>query len=117
MSERRSPDENELAQTGKLPEDPEDETAVVDDGPRLHTVRSMLRGAYQRATTPRQTRSCTTGNTKLDAITGGMRPAITWVLMADTSFGKTSWTIACADQNLKRGAHVLIVSCEDAPSM
>ncbi len=117
MSERRSPDENELAQSEQLPDDPEDGTSVVDDGPRLHTVRALLRGAFQRATTPRQTRSCTTGNRKLDALTGGMRPAITWVLMADTSFGKTSWTIACADQNLKRGARVLIVSVEDAPSM
>ena len=117
MSDRRSPDENELAQTGQLPHDPEDGTTVIEDGPRLHTVRALLRGAFMRATTKRQQRSCTTGNARLDKITGGMRPEITWVLAADTSFGKTSWTIAVADQNLKSGAGVLIVSVEDAPSI
>lgn len=114
---QKNPDDNDLAIAGQLPEDPEEGTVVIDDGPRVVTVRDLLRGAYQRATKPRQKRSLTTGSHALDKLTGGMRPGITWVLMGNTSFGKTSKIISMADENLKRGARALIISTEDAPEM
>lgn len=55
----------------------------------------------------------TTSHYKLDKITGGFRRGFTWLLGADTSFGKTSFLIAIADDNLKAGKRVLIVSGED----
>lgn len=110
-------DDNDLAKAGELPDDPEQGTKLVADGPRLTTVRDLLRGAYKAATTPRQKRAATTGSYKLDRLTGGLRPGFTWVLMAETNWGKTSETIAMADENLKRGGRVLIVSCEDASSI
>lgn len=110
-------DENDKAIAGELPEDPEDGTKVVDDGPRLVSVRDMLDGSLQRATKPRQKRGGTTGHRVLDSITGGLRSGFTWVMAAETSFGKSSWAVSVADQNLRSGAHVLIISTEDAPSI
>jgi replicative DNA helicase len=117
MSEEKARDDNDLAKAGELPDDPEDGTRLVADGPRLTTVRDMLRGAYKSATNPRQKRAATTGSYKLDNLTGGLRAGFTWVLLAETSWGKTSHTIEMADENLKRGGRVLIVSCEDAPAV
>jgi replicative DNA helicase len=37
-----------------------------------------------------------------------------WVFAAETHWGKSSHAIACADENIKRGKRVLIVSTEDA---
>jgi len=113
----KNPDDNDLAVSGALPQDPQDGTRIVDDGPRLVTVRDMLRASYKNAITPRQQRACTTGHRILDRVTGGMRPAMTWVVMAETSFGKSSWTISAVDENLRHGAPVLIVSVEDPPEL
>lgn len=110
-------DENDKAVSGELPEDPEEGTAVIDDGPRLVSVRDMLSASLVRATRPRQRRGGTTGNRVLDGITGGLRPGFTWVMAAETSFGKSSWAVSVADQNLRSGGHVLIVSTEDQPSI
>jgi replicative DNA helicase len=117
VKNEKCPDENDLLKAGDLPEDPEAGTLVVDDGPRLVTVKEMLAESLKRAVMPRNKRTGTTGNTALDRITGGMRPGITWVVMAETSWGKTSFTISMADENLKNGHRVLICSTEDAPGM
>lgn len=119
MSDSKShvKDDNDLAVEKTLPADPEEGTRVIVDGPRVITVRDLMRGSFKHATTPRQKRSCTTGSRRLDTVTGGMRPGITWVIMALTSWGKSSWVVSCADENLKRGARVLIVSTEDSPDI
>ena len=116
-SDMKQPDDNDLAIAGTLPEHPAEGTRVISDGPRVMTVRDLLRGALKHATTPRQKRSCTTGSKRLDIVTGGMRPGITWVVMGLTSWGKSAWVVSCADENLKRGARVLIVSTEDSPEI
>ena len=110
-------DENDKAVAGELPEDPEEGTRVIDDGPRLVNVHDLLNGSLQRALKPRQKRGGTTGNRRLDQITGGLRGGFTWVMAAETSFGKSSWAVSLADQNLKSGGHVLIISTEDAPGI
>lgn len=110
-------DENDKAITGELPEDPEEGTRVVDDGPRLVTVKELLGSSLKRAIKPRSQRTGTTGNQRLDQITGGFRSGFTWVMGAETNWGKSSWIISVADENLRRGVKVLIVSTEDAPSV
>lgn len=113
----KTPDDSDLAAQGALPEDPAEGTRVVDDGPRLVNVHDILKGSLQRAIKPRQKRGGTTGSRALDAITGGLRAGFTWVIAAETSFGKSSLAVAIADQNLRSGGHVLIVSTEDSPSI
>lgn len=110
-------DENDKAVAGELPDDPAMGTVVVSDGPSLITPRDMLLEAVTRATKPRERRAGTTGNAELDAITGGFRPGFVWVFGAETSWGKSSWLVSVADENLKSGARVLIVSSEDSPSI
>lgn len=120
MTEQEKPkakDENDKARDGTLPEDPHDDVHVVARGPRLHTVRDLLVGSMNRARRARQQRAGTTGNRKLDDITGGLRPGFVWTMGAETSWGKSSFAISVADENLKSGARVLIVSTEDAPSV
>jgi replicative DNA helicase len=121
MSDQKSrvkiEDDNDLAIAGRLSGDPEDGTVLVSDGPRVMTVRDVLSASEKRANTPRQRRVATTGSRKLDAITGGVRPRYTWVVQAETSWGKTSFCVALSDENLKRGGRVLIVSTEDAPEL
>ena len=110
-------DENDKAVAGELPGAPEDGTRVIHDGPRLLSVKSLLDDALHRTTQPRAKRSGTTGHAGLDRITGGFRPGFTWVMVAETNWGKSSWAISVADENLKRRQRVLIVSTEDAPSI
>src|SRR5690606_40381223 len=40
-----------------------------------------------------------------------------WVFGADTSWGKSSLFVSVADENLRRGKRILIVSAEDPPSL
>lgn len=110
-------DENDKAIAGELPEDLESDTVVLEDGPRLVTSKELLAVALKRACKERQKRGGTTGNKRLDEVTGGLRAGFTWVLAAETSWGKSSWCVSVADENLKSGARVLIVSTEDAPSV
>jgi replicative DNA helicase len=110
-------DENDKAVAGELPEDPEEGTRVIDDGPRLVNVHDILSASLTRAMKPRQKRGGTTGSRALDGITGGLRSGFTWVMAAETSFGKSSWAVAVADQNLRSGGRVLIISTEDQPSI
>jgi replicative DNA helicase len=108
-------DEADRMRDGDLPEDPEAETRVVSAKvPRVLTVDEILNASAVRALAARQRDfACTTGHYKIDRITGGLRPGYTWLFGADTSYGKSSWCIAVADDNLRAGKRVLIVSSED----
>jgi replicative DNA helicase len=108
------PDEAELQQAGKLDADPAADVKKVSvDVPRVLTVRDILSGSMARAFSTDRPEVCTTGHYRLDKITGGMRPGFVWVLGADTSWGKSSWVVALADENIKAKRKVLIVSSED----
>ncbi len=80
--------------------------------PRVLTVLDILTASVMKLDEPRG-RNCTTGNFELDRITGGFRPGFTWLFGAATSFGKSSWLVAVADDNIRAKKKVLIVSSED----
>src|ERR1041384_1785231 len=109
-----APDEAELNQAGKLPADPRAGTKAVSlRVPRVHTVRELLSDAAVRSMSREQHTTCTTGHYRLDDITCGIRRGFTWLFGADTSFGKSSWLISVADENIRVGKRVLICSSED----
>jgi hypothetical protein len=59
-------------------------------------------------------RGHTTGHADIDALLCGLRPGMVSLVAASTSWGKSSWGIMVADENLRRGVPVLVVSVEDA---
>jgi len=108
-------DENDRLQAGTLPDDPAADAVVVsDDVPRVLTVRDLTNGAVKRSSDRARRHTCTTGNYRLDQITGGLKPGFVWTIGAATSWGKSSLLVMIADENIKRGKRVLIVSSEDS---
>ncbi len=111
-------DENDKLQAGKLPDDPASDTKIVpSDAPRVLTVRDLLRGSRVEADRKNLKSLTTTGNYKLDNITGGMIPGFVWVFGADTSWGKSSFLVMLVDENLKRKKRSLVVSAEDSEKL
>lgn len=108
-------DEADMQKAGNLPPDPRTGTRVVAAKvPRVLSVQQLLTGSRERAFMRRDEASImTTGHYRLDDITGGIRKGFSWLFGADTSFGKSTWLISVADENIKRGKKVLIVSSED----
>jgi replicative DNA helicase len=112
-----SRDENDKLQAGELPEDPTEEAQRLNNAPRLLTVRDLLSESRKRATSEEERRHCVTGVHEIDYRTGGIQPGFVWLIGGDTSVGKSSFLVQIADENLKRGKRVLIVSSEDSPSL
>jgi len=108
-----NPDDNDLAITGKLPEDPCSDSKLVNPGLRIRTERELLEGSVNRADESYTLRVCTTGNHYLDEKTGGLLPGWCWIVGADTGIGKSSFVTAVADENLRQNRGVIIVSLED----
>lgn len=108
-------DEADLLKKRALPADPKSNVRPIAlQAPRVLTVRDLLVSSCERLSTKdTRVRYCTTGCYELDRITGGFRPGFTWLFGATTSWGKSSWLVAVADENLRRGKKVLIVSSED----
>ncbi len=113
----RAPDDNDRLIAGTLPEDPAEGTICVSRGPRILTVQQLLVGSHQRANSPKKTGVITTGNWKIDRHTGGIQPGHGWIVAAETSWGKSAFVLALADENLKLGKTVLIISTEDDESI
>jgi KaiC/GvpD/RAD55 family RecA-like ATPase len=118
-------DENDKAQDGSLSPDPSSlcepvnaaARKVLEEKPRILTVKELLSSSYARASNAEKPKTLTTGHWRVDEMTGGIRPGHTWVLGADTSWGKSSMAIAIADENIRAGHRVLIVSTEDDESI
>jgi replicative DNA helicase len=108
-----SRDDTDKAILGELPEDPREDCTKVQDCPRIVTAREMLEGSVRRAEHGRDRGFSPTGNSILDDMTGGIVPGLSWVFAARTNYGKTMWTVAVTDENLRAGRGVLIVSIED----
>lgn len=109
-----SKDINDKLVTGELTHDPvEGATVIANDVPRIKTVAELLRGGQERANSKFHRATCVTGNHQLDEATGGLMPGYVWVFGADTNWGKSSALIMLADENIKKGKKVLIVSAED----
>ena len=114
----KTPDLNDQLILGTLPTDPMSGAKVIaQDVPRVLTVRDLLQSSQERAFDSKKSRGCTTGNFRLDQITGGLRPGFVWVFGAETSWGKSSFLVMIADENIKLKRRVLIVSSEDSESI
>lgn len=110
-----SRDDNDKHIDGDLPNEPTaDAPIVAADVPRVLTVRDLLRGSRIGADERNPRSLVTSGNYRLDEITGGMLPGFVWVFGADTSWGKSSFLVMLADENLRRKKRVLIVTAEDS---
>lgn len=108
-----SPDQADLARDGKpLPDAKTNVRPIALNVPRVLTVLDLLTASVMKLDEPKG-RNCTTGHYVLDKITGGFRPGFTWLFGATTSWGKSSWLVAIADDNIRARKKVLIVSAED----
>lgn len=119
-------DHNEANQAGVMPEDPTSKAVPVSEGAkqiddeesRLHSVQGVMKASWDEVTAPKGDRKIiTTCHYEIDRDTGGFCDEDVWVIAGRSQWGKTSYTIACADENIKRGHRVLIVSGEDRPSL
>jgi DnaB-like helicase C terminal domain len=83
---------------------------IIDERSLFFEVLSIVqRGAAARGHT--------TGHYTIDNLLCGLRPGLVSLLAAGTSWGKSSWGIMVADENLKLGVPVLVVSVEDERAM
>ena len=122
----KAPDLADQHKAGKLPADPRSNVVPMnaaarraeEEKPRIHTVQDLLIDSMRRGLSSKEQRyACTTGIKELDRITGGMRPGHVWVFGADTNWGKSSFVVMVADENIRLGKRVLIVSNEDSPEL
>src|SRR6478609_2481029 len=109
-----APDEADMHREGKLSADPKAGVKLVAaQVPRVVTLDEMMTGARKRVFATATATSCTTGHFRLDQITGGIRDSYSWLIGADTSFGKSSFLISLTDINIRLNKKVLICSSED----
>lgn len=114
----KAKDLNDLLREGKLPADPMARSSVMSqDVPRIYTVRDLMQDSRRRASGREQRVYCTTGDARVDDATGGLRPEFVWVIGAETSWGKSTLATAIADENVKRGNGVIIISLEDSKEL
>ena len=115
-------DEAEKAAAGRLPADPKSNVIPLNAAakrkaelePRVLTVQDLLKGSMERAMLHGDRPGvCTCGIAPIDDAAGGICPGHCWLFGADTNWGKSSWLVMVADENLKRSKKVLIVSSED----
>jgi replicative DNA helicase len=96
---------------------PDPEAAPKEPAARRYGARSMaelLEAVVVRAETQRPECGVTTGNFELDEAIGGFRRQRVTIVGAETSFGKSSFAVMCADEGLKNGAGVLLITGEDS---
>ncbi len=119
-------DLNDLAMQGRLPADLKQHAEPVsaqakteaEEAARVVTVRQMLKGACDRAFEKRKPEDrLTTGHWEIDRDVGGFKKGFVWVFGAKSHWGKSSSLVMFADENIKRGKRVLIVSSEDQHSL
>lgn len=80
--------------------------------PRTLTEAQVVNTAYELAR-QKKPEVCTSGMRRIDDATGGIIAGFTWVVGAETSWGKSSACVMMADENATRGRRVMIVSSED----
>jgi len=81
----------------------------------LRSLRDIMKTSYDIAKEPRSKSTLTWGHYQLDDMTGGAHPGDVIIVAGDTNEGKSSMAISVADENISRGARVLIVTLEDGP--
>ncbi len=80
----------------------------------LRSMADILAAVLERAKAGRSTMGIKTGHFRLDHLLGGFRPQRVTVLGARTSFGKSSYAIMVADEAIRVGRRVLLISAEDS---
>lgn len=83
----------------------------------LKSLQALMLGSYETAKAPRSKSTLTWGHYQLDEMTGGAHGGDVIIVAGDTNEGKTSLAISMADENITRGARVLIVTLEDGPEI
>ena len=83
----------------------------------IYSLRVMFMDAWEKAKTRQKVQGFTTGIGDVDALMCGLRRKHVSVIAAPTSWGKSSLAVMIADENLKRGERVLLVSAEDSHEM
>lgn len=78
------------------------------------TMAEMLGGVLERAQSGAREPGVNTCHYQLEHMLAGFRPKMITVLGARTSFGKSSYAIMVADEAMRRGEGVLLVSVEDS---
>jgi len=81
----------------------------------MRSLQSLMQTSYALAVEPRAKSTLTWGHHQLDEMTGGAHGGDVIIIGADTNEGKTSMAIAVGDENMTRGAKVMIVTLEDGP--
>ena len=79
----------------------------------VQSLQGIMHNAYTIAQQPRAKTALTWGHYQLDEMTGGIHPSDVIIVAGDTNEGKSSMAISVTDENLSRGARVMIVSLED----
>lgn len=119
-------DLNDHLVAGTLPTDPTKQAVpltasakeIADEERRVMTVSEVMRSSWDEVTAPREVKKIITStHYEIDRDTGGFCPEDVWVIAGVSQYGKTSLTIAIADENIKTGHRVLIVSGEDRPTL
>lgn len=101
-------------------DDTEDERARAKTAVERYEV-AILRDAclevWETAKRNEKTVGYTTGIEELDGLIGGLRPGHVTLLAASTSWGKSSFGVMVADENIRRSVPTLVVSVEDPKLM
>jgi replicative DNA helicase len=83
----------------------------------LKSLRTLMLNSYNVAKSPRARSTLTWGHHQLDDMTGGVHGGDVIIVAGDTNEGKSSMAISVADENISRGARVLVVTLEDGPEV
>jgi hypothetical protein len=80
-------------------------------------LRSLCFEVLEEAKAGKVKQGHTTGHYAIDAVLAGLRPEHVTLLAAPTSWGKSSFGVMIADENLKVNVPVLVVTVEDSKIM
>jgi hypothetical protein len=118
------PDEPEESAASELAREPGDDSDEPPKPPptateryQLVELRALCFEVLAEAKAGGAKRGHTTGHYQIDAMLCGLRPTHVALLAAPTSWGKSSFGVMVADENLALGVPVLVVSVEDSKIM
>lgn len=83
----------------------------------VKTVEHTYRTVYDSVQPSAKATRCSTGFAQVDKMIGGYRRGYVTVLAAQTSWGKSSWSLQAVDLAHKAGKRVLYVSAEDGEEL
>jgi archaellum biogenesis ATPase FlaH len=81
--------------------------------PKIKSIGELLSNVFEKAKTPREKNGCPSGHGFIDVMLGGFRRGNVAVLGAQTSWGKSSFSIMTTNATARAGGRVLLVSGED----